>query len=87
VPRGIALHRQRAQNIDSVFRINVEGLLTATGIPTTLNRWVSGSRTVTVSDGRLTISNGSGASNNKICFIDIVREARQRLAGFRAPAA
>jgi hypothetical protein len=35
------------------------------------NRWVSGTRTVTVSDGRLTVSNGTGASNNKICFIDI----------------
>jgi hypothetical protein len=60
-----------ASNYDSVFRINVEGVLTVSGTPTSATRWLSGTRTVTVSDGRLTISNGSGASNNKICFIDI----------------
>jgi hypothetical protein len=26
---------------------------------------------VTVSDGRLTISNAAGASNNKLCFVEI----------------
>ncbi len=56
---------------DSVFRISVEGVLTVSGSPTSSARWVSGTRTVTVSDGRLTVGNGSGASNNKICFIDI----------------
>jgi N-acetylneuraminic acid mutarotase len=30
-----------------------------------------GNKTVTVSDGRLTISNASGADNNKLCFVDI----------------
>ena len=60
-----------ADHIDSVFRVNVEGVLTVSGTPTSGSRWVSGTRTVTVSDGRLTVSNGSGASNNKICFIDI----------------
>ncbi|HAV60908.1 MAG TPA: hypothetical protein DCY13_00900 [Verrucomicrobiales bacterium] len=60
-----------AGHFDSVFRINVEGQLTVTGTPTSANRWVSGTRTVAVSDGRLTISSGSGASNNKICFVDI----------------
>ena len=60
-----------ADNFDSVFRINVEGVLTASGTPTTGSRWVTGSKTVTVSDGRLTVSNGTGSSNNKICFINI----------------
>jgi YVTN family beta-propeller protein len=60
-----------ADHTDSVFRVNVEGVLTVSGTPTTSTRWVSGTRTVTVNDGRLTVSNGSGASNNKICFIDI----------------
>ena len=60
-----------ADHTDSVFRVNVEGLLTVSGTPTSSTRWISGTRTVTVSDGRLTVSNGSGASNNKICFIDI----------------
>jgi hypothetical protein len=58
---------------DSVYRINVEGSLTVNGTPTANNLWVFGSKTVTVSDGRLTVSNGTGASNNKICFIDIAR--------------
>src|SRR5439155_20782263 len=56
---------------DSVFRINIEGLLTVSGTPTTSSRWVSGTKTVTVSDGQLTMSNASGASNNKICFLEI----------------
>ena len=75
VPNGtynVFLVAGDADHFDSVFRINVEGLLTVSGTPTTSQRWVSGTRTVTVSDGRLTISNGTGASNNKICFVDIV---------------
>jgi hypothetical protein len=58
-------------NFDSVFRLNVEGILTVSGTPTSASRWVEGTSTVTVGDGRLTVSNGSGASNNKICFIEI----------------
>jgi YVTN family beta-propeller protein len=56
---------------DSVFRLNFEGVLTVSGTPTSSSRWVSGTKTVTVSDGRLTLNNGAGASNNKICFVDI----------------
>jgi hypothetical protein len=56
---------------DSVFRTTVEGVLTVSGTPTTSTRWIEGTQTVTVTDGRLTIRSGSGASNNKICFVDI----------------
>ena len=56
---------------DSVYRIAVEGVLTVSGTPTSSNRWVEGTMTVTVSDGRLTLTNGAGASNNKICFVEI----------------
>jgi YVTN family beta-propeller protein len=58
-------------NINSVYRINAEGLLTVSGTPTSSTRWISGTRTVTVRDGRLTISNGSGGKNNKLCFLEI----------------
>ena len=58
-------------NIDSVFRLNVEGALFLSGTPTSATRWVDVTASVTVSDGRLTISNGSGASNNKLCFVEI----------------
>jgi uncharacterized repeat protein (TIGR03806 family) len=64
-------------NLDSVFRTNVEGVLLVDGTPSGTPfsaHWVdSGYQTVTVSDGRLTVSNASGAANNKICFIEIVQ--------------
>jgi uncharacterized repeat protein (TIGR03806 family) len=64
-------------NIDSIFKINVEGVLIVNGVPSAtpfLSHWVdSGYRDVTVSDGRLTVSNAPGSSNNKICFIEIAQ--------------
>jgi Legume lectin domain len=56
---------------DSVYRINVEGVLAISGTPTSARRWFENTVTVTVSDGRLTVSNATGASNNKINFLDI----------------
>jgi hypothetical protein len=66
---------------DSEFRVNVEGVLTVNGNPSPLRRWLSGTSVVTVSDGRLTLSNGTGAINNKICFVDIAAEPGMALAG------
>jgi hypothetical protein len=65
---GDALH------FDSVFRLNAEGVLIVSGTPTTSTRWIEGTGTVSVTDGRLTIRSGSGASNNKICFVEITRQ-------------
>jgi hypothetical protein len=48
-------------------------VLVVSGDPTPSTRWISGRKTVTVSDGRLTISSGAGAKQNKICFIDITK--------------
>jgi hypothetical protein len=46
------------------------------GTPTSgPTRWIEGTATVTVSDGRLTVSNGSGASDSKISYLDIDRPA------------
>jgi PA14 domain len=64
-PTGDALY------FDSVFRVTVEGVLTVSGTPTGATRWIEGTSNVTVTDGRLTIRSGSGASNNKICFVEI----------------
>ena len=58
-------------HIDSVFRLNVEGVPTVSGTPTASARWLEGTSTVTVTDGRLTVTNGAGASNNKLCYIEI----------------
>ena len=56
---------------NSVYRYDVEGTQVLSGTPTSANRWITGSNTVSVADGRLTVTNGVGASNNKLCFIDI----------------
>jgi len=56
---------------DSTFRLNVEGTLIVDGVPSDTSRWVEGIGTVTVNDGRLTVSNAGGSANNKICFIEI----------------
>ena len=52
---------------DSVFRLTVEGTLVVNGTPTAAAHWVTGDANVTVSDGRLTVKNGAGGQNDKIC--------------------
>lgn len=59
-------------NTDSVYRINVEGVLTVSGTPTSSAHWVEGTAVVTVSDGRLTVTNRTGSSNDKLDYIDII---------------
>ena len=76
VPNGVYAVRVvsgDASNFDSVFRTTVEGVLTVSGTPTSTTRWFEGTSTVTVTDGRLTIRTGAGASNNKICFVEITQ--------------
>jgi glucose/arabinose dehydrogenase len=76
VPNGtysVRLVAGDANHFDSVFRIAAESTLLVNGTPTTSSRWVDATATVTVSDGRLTLSNGAGASNNKVCFVDITQ--------------
>jgi glucose/arabinose dehydrogenase/PKD repeat protein len=60
-------------HFDSVFRTNVEGVPVVSGTPTTGHRYVEGTATVTVNDGKLTLSNGSGASNNKLNFVELTK--------------
>jgi glucose/arabinose dehydrogenase len=56
---------------DGLTKIEVEGVLTASGWPSAADRWIEGTSTVTVSDGRLTIRSAPGASVNKLSFVDI----------------
>ena len=56
---------------DSVYKINVEGVLGINGVPSATSHWLENTLQVTVTDGRLTISNAAGSSNNKIDEIDI----------------
>jgi N-acetylneuraminic acid mutarotase len=56
---------------DSTYAIAAEGATIVSGKPTSSVRWFDGTTTVTVADGRLTVTNAAGSSNNKIAFIDI----------------
>lgn len=64
---------------DSVYRLNVENVLTVSGTPSTGQKWFEGTKTVTVSDGRLSLTSGTGAMNNKLCFVEINSSAPQVL--------
>lgn len=55
----------------SAVRFNAEGQIVTDGTTSSAQRWIAGTRVVTVSDGRLTIANAAGASNNKISFIEV----------------
>lgn len=61
--------------VDSTYKIAVEGVLTINGSPLSTLHALAESVIVTVSDGRLTVSNASGAINNKIDFIEIIQIA------------
>jgi hypothetical protein len=60
-------------NFDSVYRINVNGILALSGVPDSSNFWFEHTVTVTVTNGRLTVSNAVGSQNNKIDCIDITQ--------------
>jgi fibronectin type 3 domain-containing protein len=59
--------------INSVYEIAVNGVLAVNGTPTTSSHWISGMVTITVTSGFITVTNATGASNNKIDFIDITQ--------------
>lgn len=56
---------------DSVYRVAIEGDLVLDATPDSSERHFEVTTTVDVEDGRLTVSNASGAENNKICSIEI----------------
>ncbi|HYV35366.1 MAG TPA: fibronectin type III domain-containing protein, partial [Gemmataceae bacterium] len=60
---------------DSVHKINVEGALAINFTPTVGNFWKEATVTVTVNDGRLTVTPASGAINDKLNYIDITANA------------
>jgi hypothetical protein len=60
-----------ARYTDSLYRLTVEGVLAIDGTPSDNQRWFEGTVTVTVTDGRLTVSGAEGAVNNKLNFIEI----------------
>ena len=74
VPDGQYLVRVVAGESDarnSVYGFNVENVLVVSGTPTSTVGWFDGARTVTVADGRLTLSNTPRSFNNKVAFIEV----------------
>ena len=74
VPNGsyrVRLVAGDPEQVDSVYRLNVEQTLIVNGTPSSSNLWIEGSGVVTVADGRLTVSNAAGSNNNKVNFIEI----------------
>jgi N-acetylneuraminic acid mutarotase len=59
---------------DAVYRYNLEGQPALSGTPTKSNRFIESTTRVTVNDGRLTLTNGTGAVNNNIAFIEITSD-------------
>jgi uncharacterized delta-60 repeat protein len=56
---------------DSKYKMNLEGQLALSGTPGGDVHWFRSTSIVDVTDGRLTLTNASGAQNNKIAWIDI----------------
>jgi len=56
---------------DSVYKLDIEGILTVDGVPNATTKWFEGTQVVAVTDGRLTVSSAANASNNKLNFIEI----------------
>jgi hypothetical protein len=53
------------------YRIAIEGVVVVDGTSNSATRWIEGTSTVTVTDGRITLRSAAGATANKICFVDI----------------
>ena len=53
------------------YHILAEGQTAINGRPSSAQLWIGSNQAVNVSDGRLTISNGVNAANNKIAFIEV----------------
>jgi len=58
---------------DGTYRFNVETVRACDASPTTTNRWVDTTVIVSVTDGKLSVTNAVGASNNRLAFLDIDR--------------
>lgn len=63
-----------AAHVDSVFAVRAEATTVLAGTPTSAQRWVDGSARVAVGDGRLSLTSGPGAANNKLAFVEVTLE-------------
>ena len=66
------------------YRIQAENVLLLSGAPSAADRWVEAQSTVIVTDGRLTLSNGSGAVSNRLAFVEVSAMEPSTLDQWRA---
>jgi fibronectin type 3 domain-containing protein len=72
-------------SVDAFYHVLAEGKNVIFGRPSSPSQhWIGGNSPVVVSDGRLTISNGASAVNNKINFIEIRKAAPTRPSNLSA---
>jgi hypothetical protein len=69
---------------NGLYRIMAEDVAILAGVPSASNRWVEGLGTVVVTNGRLTISNATGAISNRIAYLEISAVAPTTIAQWRA---
>ena len=67
-------------NTDTTAQFDIEGIVTP-AITMGTNHWAELTTGANVSDGKLTINNGPSASNNKICFVDILPPEAPAIVG------
>jgi hypothetical protein len=72
--------------INSVYVVNVNGVLTVNGTPTSSQRWIEGTVSVTVTNGFITVTNATGSSNNKVDYIDVTQTAAPMLRANKSGA-
>lgn len=60
-----------ATAIDSHHVITAEGSILLDGTPDNTDRFIEATGIVTVADGRLTLAQGAGGTNTKLCYIDV----------------
>ena len=69
---------------NGLYRILAENVPILDGAPTAGDPWVEGLGTVVVTDGRLTLSSGSGAISNRLAFLEVSAVEPSTIAQWRA---
>jgi hypothetical protein len=57
---------------ETLQQVSVEGAPAVAATPGDYSSWVMGTVTVTVTDGRLTLTNTDGQAGTRLCYVDIV---------------
>ena len=83
-PYSVLLAAGDPSSTSASYRILAEDVLLLEGVPSADHRWVEGLGTVVVTDGRLTVRSGSGASNNALAFLEVSALEPVTIAQWRA---